>query len=174
MKALLKFWVVALMLFVNSTAFAESSYPATLEDGNLVLIDGGMGVGKYADRRSIEVNLYSPPLYQISIDIVPVMFSDEYWREHGTYIGGPYRISGAFSMIFRYDWNAKIISYQRDDNWTVWDIYRSYSHADGNPLIPNAAEVAFVSAYNMKFFGDETGYGNYRVIDESLYDALGT
>jgi hypothetical protein len=45
-------------------------------------------------------------------------------------------------------------------------------------MIPNTAEVAFVSAYNMKFFGDKTGYSpvlkkQRRVIDDSLYRALG-
>lgn len=45
-------------------------------------------------------------------------------------------------------------------------------------MIPNAAEVALVSAYDMRFFGDKTGYSpvlkqQRRVIDESLYRALG-
>ena len=31
--------------------------------------------------------------------------------------------------------------------------------ADGAPLIPNLAEVAFVSAYNMKFYGDKQKQG---------------
>ena len=44
---------------------------------------------------------------------------------------------------------------------------------DGDPMVPFTAEVAFVSAYNMKFFSDKLGYSpvlkkHQRVIDEQL------
>ena len=63
----------------------------------------------------------------------------------------------------------------------MWDINRENSHADGNPLIPNAAEVAFVSAYNMRFFDDTEGsfismnnkMHRVRVIKEEFYARLG-
>ena len=79
---------------------------------------------------------------------------------------------------FRYNWDRKSVAYIRGNNWQRWDINRDYSHAEGDPLIPNAAEVAFVSAYNMRFFGDKTGYSpvlkrQRRVVDDSLYRALG-
>ncbi len=164
-------------LLLSSVAFADP-YPATLDNGNLVLVDGGMGVGRYADRTSAVVEQYEPPNYQITISLVSVTFSDEYWRQHETYVGGPYRIGKSYLLRFRYNWDRKSIAYIRGNHWQDWDINRDYSHADGDPLIPNAAEVAFVSAYNMRFFGEKTGYSpvlkrQRRVIDESLYRALG-
>lgn len=167
---------MAIMLF--SVITFANPYPATLDNGNLVLVDGGMGVGCYADRSSVAVEQYAPPNYQIAISLVSVTFSDEYWRQHDTYVGGPYRMGESFLLRFRYNWDRKSVAYIRGGNWQDWDINHDYSHAEGEPLIPNVAEVAFVSAYNMRFFGDKTGYSpvlkrQRRVVDDSLYRALG-
>ena len=165
------------MLLLSAAALANP-YPATLDNGNLVLVDGGMGVGRYADRTSVAVERYAPPNYQIAINLVMVTFSEDYWRQHKSYIGGPYRIGDVFTVRFRYHWGRKSIAYQSRNQWQDWDINRDYSHAEGEPMIPNTAEVAFVSAYNMKFFGDKTGYSpvlkrQRRIINDSLYRALG-
>ena len=93
-------------------------------------------------------------------------------------LAGRIHWGGVFTLRFRYHWGRKSIAYQFGNQWQDWDINRDYSHADGDPMIPNTAEVAFVSAYNMKFFGDKTGYSpvlkqQRRVIDDSLYRALG-
>lgn len=55
---------------------------------------------------------------------------------------------------------------------------RDYSHSEGNPMLPQAAEAAFVSAYNMRFFNDTMGYSpvlkeHRRVISEAFYRRLG-
>lgn len=168
---------VFMLMLISAVTFA-SSYPATLDNGNLVLVDGGMGVGKYADRASVAVEKYAPPNYQIAISVVLVTFSEDYWRQHETYIGGPYTVGREFRLKFRYNWNRKSIAYMREASWQDWDINRDYSHAEGDPLIPYTAEVAFVSAYNMRFFDNKTGYSpvlkkQSRVIDENLYRALG-
>lgn len=165
------------LISLSATSFANF-YPTTLDNGNLVLVDGGMGVGQYADRSSVTVEQYAPPNYQIYISVVPVIFSEEYWKQHGTYIGSPYKVGKPFFTHFRYNWNIKSITYELNGYWQDWDINRDYSHADGDPLFPNTAEVAFVSAYNMRFFDNKTGYSpalkkQKRVIDESLYRALG-
>lgn len=165
------------MVLIMATTFA-SAYPATLENGNLVLVDGGMGVGRYADRTSVTVEQYEPPNYQIAINLVSVTFSDDYWRQHDTYVGGPYVIGDVFTVRFRYHWGRKSIAYKLGEQWQDWDINRDYSHAEGDPMIPNTAEVAFVSAYNMKFFGDKNGYSpmlkrERRIIEKNLYLALG-
>lgn len=167
--------LVALVM-LSVTAFAN--YPATMADGDWVLIDGGMGVGYYADKCTVEVQQYAPPKYQITIKVISVQFSDEYWREHDTYIGGPYRVGEGFPMVFQYDWDTKSLFHERGGKWLLWDTNRDYSHAEGNPMIPYAAEVAFVTAYNMRFFNDKTYYSpflkkHYRIIDESLYQVLG-
>ena len=88
---------LTLVLMLAMVATALANYPGTLDGGNLVLVDGGMGVGYYAE---------------------------------------------------------------------------------GDPMIPFAAEVAFVSAYNMRFFNDKLGSSpvlkkHQRVIDEQLYFRLG-
>ena len=168
---------VAAMVAMSALAFANI-YPATLNNGNLVLVDGGMGVGRYADRSSVVAENYAPPNYQLSISIVPVTFSEDYWRQHETYIGSPYTVGEPYHFRFRYNWDRKAIAHQSGETWQDWDINRDYSHAEGEPLIPNTAEVAFVSAYNMRFFGDKMGYSpilkcERRIIDDELYRALG-
>lgn len=171
---MLALWALLLL----SAAALANPYPATLDNGNLVFVDGGMGVGRYADRTSVAVERYAPPNYQIAINLVMVTFSEDCWRQHKSYIGGPYRIGDVFTVRFHYHWGRKSIAYQSRNQWQDWDINRDYSHAEGEPMIPNTAEVAFVSAYNMKFFGDKTGYSpvlkrQRRIINDSLYRALG-
>ena len=173
MKNLLKFFVAAALMFVTSTAFAESPYPSTLENGTLICVDGGMGVGRYADKNSVSVDKYAPPFYELSIDVYSVNFSDKHYREYGSYLASPYTFNGSDRLYFKYNWDTRTIFHKVDGVWKVWDLNRHYSHAEGNPLIPYAAEVAFYSAYRMKFFNDKTGYDGYRVIDKSLYDSLG-
>lgn len=167
-----------MVLVLAMVATALANYPGTLDSGNLVLVDGGMGVGYYADRSSVQAEQYAPPRYQLAINVVSVTFSEEYWRSHETYIGGPYTIGDSFTFKFRYNWDRKVISYQRGETWLDWDVNHDYCHAEGDPMIPCAAEVAFVSAYNMRFFDDKMGYSPVlkkyrRVIDEQLYSRLG-
>ena len=164
-------WLTVVLMFVT-VATALANYPGTLDGGNLVLVDGGMGVA------SVQVEQYAPPKYQLAVNLVSVQFSDEYWRKHETYIGGPYTKGDSFTLKFRYNWDRKVISYQRGETWLDWDVNRDYCHAEGDPMIPFAAEVAFVSAYNMRFFNDKLGYSpvlkqHRRVIDEQLYFRLG-
>ncbi len=166
-------------VIVTTTAcYAGDLYPDTLDSGNLILVDAGMGVGKYADRSSVNVRKYAPPNYEIAINIIPVFFSEEYCRKHKTYLNGPYTIQKPFCMTFRYNWNRKAVSYERHDGtWVDWNINRDNSHADGEPLVPNTAETAFVTAYNMRFFNNMMRYSptlksKRRVIDESFYRIL--
>lgn len=177
-----KFLGMAFLAFVVLASTVGNTfanpYPATLDNGNLVLVDGGQGVGRYADRSSVVVQQYAPPNYQIAINVVTVFFSDDYWSRNRTYVGGPYRIESSRTLFFRYNWTRKSISYERSGRWLDWDVNRDHSHADGDPLIPYTAEVAFVSSYNMRFFGSKMGYSpvlkkERRVIDESLYRSLG-
>ena len=52
-------WLTVVLMFVT-VATALANYPGTLDGGNLVLVDGGMGVGYYADRSSVQVEQYAP------------------------------------------------------------------------------------------------------------------
>ncbi len=170
---------IALSMFF-AVAYAKNPYPETLDDGNLVLVSGHMGSGYYVDMSSAEVYQYAPPHYQIAIHVFSITFSEEYYRQHHSYIDGPYTISGSASVLFRYDWDDKTIAWysMRNDTWKEWDINRDNSYADGEPLIPCTAEAAFVAAYNMRFFDDTEGYSprlkkTFRVIKESFYERLG-
>lgn len=167
------------MIMVAVMCCAEANYPATMDNGNLVIVDGSMGYAQYVDRSSVSVQRYEPPFYQIAINIVSIRFSDDYWRKHDTYVGGPYKVSNVRTAVFRYNWNQKLVSYLHHDGiWRDWNINRDNSHADGDPFVPYAAETAFVAAYNMRFFDNTMGYrpilkSKYRVIREEFYRTLG-
>lgn len=179
MRKMLKAWLFTMLLLLPCMlASAGSLYPDTLDNGNYVCVDGGMGVGTYADRSSVVVQNYNPPNYQIAINIIRAQFSDDYWSKHETYVGGPYKVIGSFTAYFRYNWDRKSVACLRQNGWMDWNIHHDYSHAEGNPFVPHAAEVAFVSAYKMRFFNDTMGYSPVlkeyrRVIDESFYRTLG-
>ena len=172
---LLVFAVVSLLLPNASAGAWGSPYPGTLYDGNYVLVSGRMGGGQYADMSSRAVELYNPPYYQIAINVVSIEFSEDYYRAHGTYVGGPYKVhSGPGVMRFRYDYNTKAIWVLRSGGvWKYWDIHQAHTTADGYPFIPYSAEAAFVAAYNMRFFDKTVGHGGYRVISEEFYRVLG-
>ncbi|MBQ7705405.1 MAG: hypothetical protein IJT73_08280 [Selenomonadaceae bacterium] len=174
MKTILKFLTaVIVFVFSSSAAFAADMYPETLDDGNLILVDGGMGVGRYADKKSVAVRVYRPPFYQIDIDIVSVIFSNDYFRDNGNYIGSPYNYSDSYALHLKYNWDTKTIFTKNEKGiWKNWDINHSYSHAEGNPLVPNAAEVAFFAAYGMKFFGNMRNADGYSVVSDNVYNAL--
>ena len=175
MKNALKIFIAAVIIFSisSSAALAADMYPPTLGDGDFILVDGGMGVGRYADKKSVYVHEYKPPFYQIQIHIVPVTFSDEYFKQNGNYIGSPYNAGEYYTVTFRYNWDTKTVFTQNLEGiWKNWDINRHYSHAEGNPLIPNAAEVAFFTAYHMKFFGNMRNSGGYPVVSEDIFSSL--
>ena len=177
MKRLLMPCLVAgIMVLFSAVCFAGKLYPDTLEDNSLVLVDGHMGSGMYADLSSVVVQEYAPPEYQIAVNIVNIRFSGEYFQSYRTYLNGPYTIGDVWTMYFRYHWDTKTVSVYNDrmEAWQEWDIHREHCHADGDPLIPQAAESAFIAAYHMKFYGDIQGYSpslkrSYRVISEEFY-----
>lgn len=167
-----------LLILPCSLAYADENYPDTMYTGDLLLVDGHMGTGFYADRSSVVVQNYAPPMYQIAINLVGIRFSEDYWEKHHTYIGGPYKVEWVETCYFRYNWNRKAISYLADGRWLDWDINRNNTWAGGDPRIPNTAEVAFVTAYNMRFFDKTTGSRpdsryRFRVINDELYQRLG-
>ena len=157
--------MVAFFLLMCQSAFAANPYPPTLDNGNLVFVDGFKGYGIYAVCSSVDVQNYNPPQYKIAINTISVNVDT---GQRGS----------VQTHYFRYNWDSKTVYYysRQKDAWVMWDLNRTYGHADGAPLIPNLAEVAFVSAYNMKFYGDKQSYtyGSWqRVIPLSLYQALG-
>ncbi len=164
-----------LLAFVISTAacFAKDMYPSKLENGKLILVDAQMGVGIYADRSSVHVKECNPPNYEISIDVIPVTFSEEYYQSHGTYIGSPCEIGERNNHVFRYNSAKKTVSYNDNGEWKTWDINGEYSHADGDPQIPYTAETAFATAFQKKFYGNTKKNDKSKVIDNKFYKILG-
>ncbi len=179
MKMKKVFWLafaVICLLLPNASAGAWGNpYPGTLDNGNYVLVSGRMGGGQYVDMSSRVVELYNPPYYQIAINVIGVQFSEDYYRAHGTYVGGPYKVyNEPRVMKFRYNYDTKKLwLLDSAGGWKYWNIYQAHSTAEGFPLVPYSAEAAFVAAYNMRFFGNTTGYGGNRVIAEDFYRALG-
>ena len=172
-KLLLIVVLMTMMMAVMCCAEA-ATYPMTMNNGNLVLVDARMGYALYVDRSSVAVQRYQSPDYQIAINIVGIRFSDDYWTKHNTYVGGPYKVSDVHSAVFRYNWARKAVMHQRrDGTWHYWNINKFNSHADGNPFVPYAAETAFVAAYNMRFYNNIKGYDGRRVINEGFYRTLG-
>ena len=55
MKSILRTAMLTMAIMLFSVITFANPYPATLDNGNLVLVDGGMGVGRYADRSSVAV-----------------------------------------------------------------------------------------------------------------------
>lgn len=164
--------VTMLLMLVCQSVFA-SSYPATLDNGNLIFVDNYQGVGIYADRSSVFVEVYTPGYYQVSIKTVAIK-------------DGKGERSNVRTHHFRYERDTKKMAYLSIPNrgwdpwvnwgWEPWDLNKNYGHDGGDPLIINLAEVAFVTAYDKKYFGDmeRTVAGKtQRVIPESLYQALG-
>ncbi len=176
---MMMFLAVGLFLF-PAACFAGNSYPDTLDNGNLVLVDAHMGTGVYVDRSSVVVQKYAPPNYQLAINTIAVTFSDTYWKEHQTYLNGPYTMGKVITQYFRYNWDRKAVAHYNSytGSWRAWNIHRDNCHADGNPFVPNAAETAFVAAYHMRFFNHVQGYSpmlkkSYRVISDDFYRLLG-
>ena len=175
-RAILFVVAVICLLLPNANADAWGSlYPGALGNGKYIMVDAHQGVGRYADMSSRAVQIYKPPYYQIAINVVSVVFSEDYYRVHGTYIGSPYEVHNVpIVMRFRYNYDTKQLWVEeRGNTWKYWNIYQMYSHADGEPLYPYSAEAAFVAAYNMRFFDKITGYGGERVISEDFYKVLG-
>lgn len=178
-KLVLMAFMVISVLAMMAPCFASEIYPDTLDNGNLVLVDAHRGVGTYADRSSVVVQKYSPPDYQIAINVISVIFSEDYYGVQKTYRKGPYTKDKVSTHYFRYNWNRKSVAFLNYMNvWVDWDINRDNCHADGDPFVPNTAETAFVSAYNMRFYGNTNGYNPlskqyYRVISDDFYRDLG-
>ena len=138
------------------------------------------GGATYAVKSSVSVEEYNPPNYKISIDIVTYNFSDDYYRKTGTYVGGPYKLHLKRRMTFFYNYQSKDIHYfdAKSNNWKYWDIKVRHSNAEGYLLIPNIAEVAFISAYKMRFFSDAYYYSpilkeNLQITSKRIYELLG-
>ena len=72
MRRCIRTALLTLVLMLAIVATALANYPGTLDGGNLVLVDGGMGVGYYADRSSVQVEKYAPPRYQLAIKVVRI------------------------------------------------------------------------------------------------------
>lgn len=176
-KFLINLLILASLILFPVICIAESMYPSTLDNGNLVLVDAHMGVGDYAIRDSVSVIKYQPPNYELSIDVVGVSFSEDYFKIHKNYKYSPYKIGSKNTVYIRYNWNRRSVSRLRNGIWVDYIINRDNCHADGNPFVPNVAEVAFVSAYNMRFFDNMLWYSPslheyYRVINEDFYRIL--
>lgn len=178
MRIVFKGILIAAIMFMALSACALANiYPPTLDAGNLILVSGKMGYGYYADRKSVKVSNYNPPNYELKIRVVDIKFSEDYWKKHETYAGGPYTVVSSVWDTYRYNWNSKIISYKEDGSWQDWDCNRQYYGYEEMERKLHAAEVAFVTAYKKRFFDTKMQFSpitneEYRVITEDYYRYL--
>jgi len=66
MRKTLQTLLLTMLIMLPCMIVNADPYPETMDTGNLVLVDGGMGVGSYADKSSVAVQTYDPPNYQIA------------------------------------------------------------------------------------------------------------
>ena len=154
---------IMIIIFCQSTCIARNL--DILDNGNLIRVDGAQGYGVYAVRSSVDVELYNPPNYRININTIIINDSTGQRGDIHNY-------------TFSYNWDKKTVAYlsHQKNEWVNWDINHEYSHAEGDPMIPHLAEVAFVSAYKIKFYGNMSTntYGYWhRVISDKFYQYLG-
>ena len=141
MRKKFSFFLAMCILLFSSVAMAD--YPEYLGgDKNYVLFDGIQGLGRYFDKKTLNVEKYAPPSYIIAIDYVSVKDADR----------GNTKISDRRRIRFAYDWNSKrIYSIGNDGSWNFLD--PDGSRADGC-YFALGADLVFQMAYNMKFYNN--------------------
>ncbi|MEE1362946.1 MAG: hypothetical protein U0K23_10240 [Selenomonadaceae bacterium] len=151
---------IILLLIIGILSSISVCYAAKHEP-NLVAVDGGMGTVIYADKNTVEVLEYNPPYYTIKINYI-----------RADYNYNPPKFKNIGTIIVRYNWDEKNkIEYKiNSKDWAEWDVTKSHDHASGNPLIPLSAETAFMTAYNMKFFGDSLCQPPNRSVSKDYLD----
>ena len=149
MKTLILFLISFL---ISSTTFAASFADKFLDgDSRYIKVGASMGAASYFDRDSVKVELYEPPIYIISMEILSVPIHPA----NGNTIYSR-------SIRFKYDYeNRKIYTFDRDNNEIYIDPDVYYGEGSGY-RIP-AAEAAFAIAYNLKFYGN---------MDQNFYDSI--
>lgn len=142
-----KYFLLIGMLFIflfAETSFAYNPYPTHLgDDNNYILCDGHMGAAWYVDRSSLVAQAYNPPYYKLAINVVYVPKADR----------GGTNIANVRTYHYYYDLNNR--------NMYSWDgrmDYYYYLDPNGSWAATGirmpAGEIAFVLAYNMKFYGN--------------------
>jgi len=127
--------LLLLVMVLVSTSIASAEYPVHLNgDRNYILCDGHHGIGYYVVADSLNSEVYNPPYYQISINVIAVPDADR----------GKTEIRHVDRRTYGYYWNEKkmyLNGHYLNPNG---------SRADGATKI-RAGEIAFELAYNIQF-----------------------
>lgn len=146
-----KFFMLLSMLSImmcSCTAFAN--YPTHLYgDKNFILCDGHMGSAWYVDRSSLNVQKYEPPQYIIAVNVVRVDNADR----RSTEIKNVH----TYRFFYNSDLGQMYVDFNNNDNWRYLNPQGSW--AETGISMP-AGEIAFVLAYNYKFYGDRAYYSD--------------
>ena len=147
MKTLILFLISVL---ISSTTFAASFADKFLDgDSRYIEVGGSMGNGFFIDRESVDVELYDPPIYIISMEMILVS-------------GRSKLHSQPVSISFKYDYENRKI-YKFDQNGNEFYIDPDVYYGEGTGYQIPAAELAFAIAYNLKFYGN---------MDQNFYDSI--
>lgn len=137
LKKIFAFAILISIISVFNVSYAD--YPQYLNGNrNFILCDGHMGEGRYVDASSLNSEVYSPPQYVISIDIVSVPDADR----------GRINISSRSKVQFFYDLNDHHVYVRTATGIRI--LNPNGTRASGANLV-RAAEIAFELAYKIKF-----------------------
>ena len=140
-----KIFLSALILFgllSFQSNVQASPYPNHLNgDPDYVLTDGHMGTAWYMKKSSLNVELYDPPIYIISVSLYTINNAD---RGNTTY-------RDIITCRFRYDWNNRAMYVETGYNeWYYLNPHGSW--AETGIRMPTG-EMAFYMTYGKRFYG---------------------
>ena len=145
----LTFTVLMIMFFLSNASITKaSSYPDHLNgDPNWVLVNAHQGVAWYMDKSSVAVQKYAPPNYQIAVNVMRVSFTTNGFDLDLLYSPTIYETE---THYYYYNWDSKRMYRLGSDNkWHYMTPVGDY--ASTSSVIEG--ELAFYTAYHMKFYG---------------------
>jgi hypothetical protein len=146
-----KVLILMTLIFTMSCGFgsAEQKLPYWLPeikylDGNntCIYVDCHHGIDKYVDMSSIVVNVYDPPQYQISANMI---FVDEY--------GNKKIIPETWLYKYNSDFDGRRMYVKYNNKWNYIPQPPYGCEADSNGVRPGGELVWWIS-YNIDFYGD--------------------
>ncbi len=151
-----KIFLSALIFFGLMLSFqpnAHAGYPMYLEGNpDWVITYAHTGVAWYLQKSSLNVELYNPPFYIISVRVQNVCYDDLPSIGYGK----------LETMRFYYDWNKREMYRQGDDGG--WHYLTPVGPEQATAIYMPTGEKAFYLAYRMKFYGsgEKVWYDNLR------------
>ena len=133
-----KLSICLFMAIILSVSIAFASPQHLNGDSNYIKCDTKQAYTYYVDAKTLNVEEYAPPKYQLAIDIVMVENAEK----------GNTQIANRLTRRYRYNWTTKQMFMLSSKGWVYLNPHGS--RANGADKI-EAGEIAFQLAYNMRF-----------------------